>query len=328
MKIQKIITLTSLVLLVFLLRIRSNFNTQVRPKIIDAPPAVPARYVFPSDSVASVENQTAATSSVSFPPTQPQNASASGDFDPANPQIQARIAYAGTLLGQKDWYARNINERWPLASLTKIMTAVVALKHISADDIVTIPQGAFALSRGEVDEVDIREGERYAMKDLLAMALLPSSNKAADALAAVVGRDAFISEMNAQAASWGMDNTHYEEPTGLSVLNQSTAEDLKALAEHVYRDYPQIFALTRQEKYTATELQSGRTFTFQSINQFAGRSGFLGGKTGYTDDANGNLLSLFLYRNNPTFFVVMGTSDRFQDTQILIRWLNNMALGG
>jgi D-alanyl-D-alanine carboxypeptidase len=329
MKIQKIAALALFALTLFLLVTGWRSNNNGMQENGDANPASAPRYVFPSDSMASIVTQYS-TSSFGSPPSPEAQGNTTGTnaANPADPKIHAQIAYASPLLDGNDLYVLNKNARWPLASLTKIMTAVVALEHISMNDAVTIPPGAFVLSVGAADEVNIREGEQYRMKDMLAMALLPSSNKAADALAAAVGRDTFISEMNAQAALWGMNNTHYEEPTGLSALNQSTAEDLKILAKNVYRDYAQIFDLTKQPSYLVTELHSGQTFTVESIDLFAGQVGFLGGKTGYTDDASGNLLSLFLYKNNPIFFVVMGTPDRFQDTQILMRWLKNTAQGG
>jgi len=69
--------------------------------------------------------------------------------------------------------------------------------------------------------------------------------------------------------------------------------------------------------------KSSRPVAFSNINHFAGQADFLGGKTGYTDDAGGNLLSLFSYQKRPVLVLVMGASDRFGETRRLLQWFKN-----
>ena len=133
--------------------------------------------------------------------------------------------------------------------------------------------------------------------------------------------------MNARAAAWGMANTHYDDPSGLSSGNQSTADDLLLLAQKIYSDYPKVLAITRTTQATATELGSGTKTLVKSINDFAGEADFIGGKTGYTTIADGNLLSIFKYKNRPILVIVLGTdeADRFTNTERLFSWFKNQS---
>jgi D-alanyl-D-alanine carboxypeptidase len=126
--------------------------------------------------------------------------------------------------------------------------------------------------------------------------------------------------MNARAAAWGMTNTYFGDPSGLSATNESTANDFLKLAQEVYNHYPQIFTTTRTPQTYITEQNSGKKILVKSINNFAGEPDFIGGKTGHTNEADGNLLSIFSYENKPVFILVLGTDDRFGDTQKLYAW--------
>ncbi len=213
----------------------------------------------------------------------------------------------------------NATKRWPLASVTKLMTATVALDVLSPVQKITITQDAFAV---DPSEKTLHVGDTYTVTDLLRILLLPSSNVAAEALADAYGRGQFIAEMNRRAVAWGMENTHYDDPSGLSVGSQSTAGDLAVLAQKIYTDYPSILAITRTPQVTVTEISSGSQVVVKNINEFSGQSNFVGGKTGYTDQADGNLLSVFSDAGHPIVVIVLGTSDdsRFANTQALYDW--------
>ena len=137
------------------------------------------------------------------------------------------------------------------------------------------------------------------------------------------GRSAFIDGLNGLAAEWGLGATHVSDPTGLSIANQSIAENIAALALRIYRDYPEVFATTGLKSAAITETNSKKKTIIANINQFAGRADFLGGKTGYTDEADGNLLSIFSYGRRPVVIVVFGTDDRFGETGKLFEWFKN-----
>jgi D-alanyl-D-alanine carboxypeptidase len=213
----------------------------------------------------------------------------------------------------------NATERWPLASVTKLMTATIVLDKLSPAQKITITADAFNV---DPSAKNLNVGDTYTVSDLLRFLLLPSSNVAAEVLADAYGRSAFIAEMNARAAAWGMADTHYVDPSGLAVGNQSTAADLVLLAQKIYSDYPEILTITRTPQVTVTDLSSGNQVVVKSINEFSGETDFIGGKTGYTDQANGNLLSIFSDGGHPVVVVVLGTDDgaRFQNTEALYDW--------
>lgn len=236
------------------------------------------------------------------------------------PSISAETAivekFDGTVLWNKDGL-----KRWPAASLTKLMTAAVAATQLPMDLVIRIEDRKLGLSVRGDSRRTLMEGEMYSVRDLIAYALLPSNNEAADALAGAVGREKFVSLMNQQAANWGMVNTHYEEPTGLSVLNQSSPSDIAILLFRLKENFPKLMDLSAEGRAQVREQTSGRTTDLISIHKFAATNGFLGGKTGFTYDAKGNLASLFLLRGAPVAVVVMGSDDREGDTTALLSYL-------
>lgn len=211
------------------------------------------------------------------------------------------------------------NYRWPLASLTKLMTAVVALEDIGADKTIVVGKNAI-----EPAAADFIPGEEFSAADLVKAMMMTSSNAAAAALADSLPEGEFVRKMNAKAAEIGLSETSFFEPTGLSVLNQSTAEDVIKLAGYINDKHPVIFEASRRTKGTILERKTGRSRSIANINSFAGRSDFLGGKTGYTEEAKGNLLSLFRTAGGTAFFVVFGTADRFAETEKLLNQVNGL----
>ena len=239
--------------------------------------------------------------------------------DAPAPQIKASIALVADLKSGEQYLSLGPGNRWPLASVTKLMTAVIAFQTLDTNATATVSADAFAAD--PMDQL-LKAGDTYQIADLMRMLLLPSSNVAAETIADAYphGRDAFLALMNAQAVSWGMTNTFYKDPSGLSPSNQTTSGDMLLLAQKIYMDYPRILATTRVPSVTAVELNSGRRVIVRSINDFVGRADFLGGKTGFTVEASGNLFSIFSFHNRPLFTIVLGTDDRFGDTTKLLTW--------
>lgn len=213
--------------------------------------------------------------------------------------------------------AVRVGERWPTASLAKLMTATVVLDNFNLAARITITEPMFAL---DPTEQTLVVGGTYTAADLLNAMLLPSSNVAAEALAAFYGKDAFLQMMNARAAAWGMEDTHFDDPSGISAADQSTASDLLKLAKMIYTSYPRILQITRTLQAYVTEQNSGKKTLIKNINGFAGEADFVGGKTGHTNEASGNLLSVFRYNGHSLLIIVLGSDDRFSDTQKLYDW--------
>jgi D-alanyl-D-alanine endopeptidase (penicillin-binding protein 7) len=238
----------------------------------------------------------------------------------AVPSFSKQALLVNDITNNVDLAAVNADTRWPTASLTKLMTATLALDHLSPDTRITITPQMFAVDPGEKTLV---VNGTYTMSDLLHVMLMPSSNVAAEALADYYGHTPFMTEMNARAAQWGMTNTYFDDPSGLSAANESTAHDLATLASHVYKNYPTVLAYGNTPSIMITELQSDTKVNVKSINEFAGNPNFIGGKTGYIPQAGDNLLSIFRYNGNPILIIVLGaanTAQRFGDTTKLLNW--------
>ncbi len=240
--------------------------------------------------------------------------------DEQAPETGAKIALVADLESGNNFYAMNAAMRWPVASITKLMTAEIIFKNELFNESTTITDAEFTV---DGSTHDLKAGERYSLADLLNAMLVESNNETAMALADSFGYDAFMKAMNEEAKNLGLDGTYFSDPVGLAAANQSTADDLLAFTQHIYAEYPDILRLTRKTSASLRDLNSGARITVKSINNFAGRADFLGGKTGYTDDASGNLLSIFSYEKRPILIIVMGTEDRFGDTQKLLDWFEN-----
>ncbi len=229
------------------------------------------------------------------------------------PDIDIQASAAGAYgKGGKETFGWETDKRWPIASLTKLMTAVVALEHLPISEVITISEEAVAT---EGNSGSFRAGEKFKLNDLLKAIMLVSSNDAATAVAMHIGEDEFIAAMNKKAQDLGLADTSFVDPTGLSVKNQSTVIDLLRLTEYVRNFEPEIFAVTKKTKDTIIEVKTGKRRTIVNINAFAGRRDFLGGKTGSTLEAGENLISVFKVAGEPKTIIVLGALDRRAETE-------------
>lgn len=240
----------------------------------------------------------------------------------ALPPLTAQAALVADLETGEIYFEFNADRRWPLASLTKLMTAVVVLEKMKRDAEIIFAPDDFA-GRNASPSSYFKAGDTFSVSKLFDALLVASSNEAAEALARQYGRANFIAEMNARGQSWQLSHTHFSDPSGLSAANQSTARDLLRFAARVRETHPEVFDATLKPSARIAEEATGRVLTLRNTNLFTKRPWFLGGKTGYTDEALGNLLTVFSYERRPVLIVVLGTSDRFGETEALKNWFTN-----
>ena len=220
----------------------------------------------------------------------------------------------GEVVAQKRAWARV-----PIASLTKLMTVIVALDHAKWNDVVRVQRAA-----AEVGEstINLHAGERITVGDLVKGALIQSANDAADALADYVGHGneaTFVQMMNAKAAQLGLSRTHFARPDGLDARDHySTALDVTRLAETAMRD-PRIRAVVRER--TASISGGRRLRTWNDLLGVFG--GLYGVKTGHTSAAGWCQVAA-VRRNGVTLYTtVLGSPTRSQrngDLAGLLRW--------
>jgi len=229
---------------------------------------------------------------------------------------------------------KRINEVVPIASLSKLMTAVVSLENYKLDDEIKISSSAISTfsTAGE-----LREKETISVKDLLYITLIESSNDGAEALAEKMGRTDFIFKMNKKAEELGMRNTRFVNPTGLDVFtdasekelketNISTVSDLEKLVVYILKNQPlipQILSLSEKQ----IKSSNGVVHNLKNTNILLKESSaYLWGKTGYTKEASGCIiLILKSYSSDGNGYIVniiTGASDRFKEARKLEAWLS------
>lgn len=186
-------------------------------------------------------------------------------------------------------YEKNGEEVLPMASTTKIMTLLVTLENADLEGTVTV--SSYAASMPDV-QLNIREGERYRLKDLCYSMMLESHNDAAAAIAEHVGGsvEGFASMMNQKARDLGCYHTYFITPNGLDAedehgVHSTTAEDLARIMRFCMQN-DAFLSITRELSWNFTDLDGTRRFTVNNKNAFLNMmEGALTGKTGFTNDA-------------------------------------------
>lgn len=243
-------------------------------------------------------------------------------FDPQNPStLRAEAAVVIDTRTMKVVWSKNPHLRRPVASLTKLMTALVVLDHrVDLGDSMTVTT-ADVTGAGHSH---VRAGNRVTVGDLLRCSLISSDNAATRALARSTGldMDEFVRAMNARARALGLKETRYADPTGLSADNRSTAADQARLII-LAADNPLISRITSTPSYTF--LCGRRIETLTNTNRLLrSRSDIVSCKTGFINSAGYCLALLIGDRDRPYLTtVVLGApsnSSRFAETSKLIDW--------
>jgi serine-type D-Ala-D-Ala carboxypeptidase (penicillin-binding protein 5/6) len=187
----------------------------------------------------------------------------------------------------------NTKTVFPIASLSKLVTALVALHNMSPDQKITITKKIIDDGYGEAGH--LASGETFTISEILYPLLLESSNDAAEALAQSYGYADFIAKMNAFTGELNMASTSFKDPSGLSSGNVSNAEDLLILARYIYTREEPLLELTRQINISVATTTEHNGHTWNTINPFPLDPHFMGGKTGKTNEAKESMVSLFRY---------------------------------
>lgn len=240
-------------------------------------------------------------------------------------KLDAKSALLYDLKADRNLFEKNSTERLPIASLTKVLTAIVVWEKFSPNDQVTVQESAIKVD-GERQDLFINE--TISVKNLLQLMIIESSNDAAYALkdyAASKGIN-LVEEMNAKAVALGMNNTHVEDSAGLNDSGYSTAADLVKAVRYGLR-YDALWSFSRESTTTVTSTDGTISHVLKSTNQLLGSlADIVGGKTGYTDSALGCIILIVdVPGNSPAggdrmIAVVLGSHSRFEDMKNLISW--------
>lgn len=239
------------------------------------------------------------------------------------PSVDATTGILATSDGKVLW-SRDSDLEVPMASTTKIMTALLALELGSLDDQIEVSENAAAQ---EGSTAYLVEGDVIEMEDMLYALMLPSGNDAAMAIAEYYGDgdvDVFIGYMNAKAEDLGMVNTHFSSPSGLEDEdNYTTASDyLNLVIEAMGNETFRTVVSTTSYSFTSVDGSSG--YSCENTNEMLGEyDGILGIKTGYTDAAGYCLVAAAERDGVELYSIVFGSSSatsRFTDTEGLLDW--------
>src|SRR3989344_165709 len=238
--------------------------------------------------------------------------------DAVAPELKVQAALAVDVESGIVLFELNSRARWPIASLTKLLTAAVVAENIGLEKPILISEKAWST---EGTAGNLLPGEVYKSGDLIKAMLVVSSNDAAAALAEFYGEDIFLEAMRQKALALDIVEASFADPTGLSFVNQASASDLVKLIKYLIEKRPELLEITRQKTAELLEINAGQKKTLTNINSFTGRPDFLGGKTGFIDASGSNLISVFQYQNRKIIIIVLGTNDRFGQTELLYNWI-------
>lgn len=237
-------------------------------------------------------------------------------------ELEAEAVIAMRPDGERIYYNKNMEVRRPVASLTKLMTAIVVLENYGLDEIIKVPAAAV---RREGSRGDLRPFEEITVRALLDMMLIDSSNDAAMALAEK--NYDFVFLMNKKAKELNLLNTHFTNPDGLDEDNNySTAIDIAKIFSYLKNTYPETFEILKTKNMVVYSSDGKIEHRLKNTNELLGRvSEVVAGKTGYTDEAGGSLVLLIsglsFGDKNEIITVVLGSPDRFSESEKLIQWL-------
>ncbi len=249
-----------------------------------------------------------------------------------NVNVKAKAVLVYDLADNRVLYAKNEGTQLPLASITKLMTALVATELLPKDSKITL-KSEFLREEGDSG---LAVSESWNLKELLDFSLVTSSNDGMRSVASVIGavklnskdydlgRKDFIEKMNKRAKELGLAQTFFVNETGLDVGNVSggygSANDVTSLVKYMIRNRPEILEATKFQKLTIDS--DTKKHTAKNTNDIVNEiPGLFASKTGYTDMAGGNLVVAFdPSLGKPIIVTVLGSTQdgRFTDVETLV----------
>lgn len=241
------------------------------------------------------------------------------DSAPSDFSVRATSALLIDLNSGTDLYAKNADGELPMASLTKLMTAYVILKHHSLDEVVTIGP-AVATIGGDSQRLNIKEGEQFSVRELMKGLLIYSANDVAVSLASwdAGTEQAFVDKMNDTARELGMSRTKFANASGLDAPDHhSTARDLSVVAR-IMLESESVRGIVKLASSTM-RTTSGRPYVVTTTNRLLTQNSEVQGlKTGYTINAGECLIAYGVSGKKRALSVILNSPDRFQETDSLI----------
>lgn len=236
------------------------------------------------------------------------------------PTLSAEAYLVADLKNNFVFFEKNKNLLWPIASLTKLLTALVVLEHANIEAKIKIQPEM--LLKTSVPRLEI--GQRWSLFELLALLLVESSNEAGAAFSFYFGQDQLREWLNSKARSIGMKNTNLVDPNGIHPQNTATAIDIFQLAKYLYFNRSFVLKMTKgvfdNPSYRPPP-------ALKNLNLFAEEKEFVGGKIGYLKESGEVMLAIFEIEfgqeKRPLAFIVLGSADAKQDILMMKNFIKN-----
>lgn len=231
------------------------------------------------------------------------------------PFLSAEGAFAADLNTGFVFFEKESSLARPIASLSKLMTALVSLEAVNQYQTITIQPEDVAV---EGTAGGLVAGKKLQSSELLFPLLLSSSNDAAYALARTIGIVRFVGLMNEKARSLGFANTVFVDPSGLNAKNQSTPEDFFRLLQYLWANRRSVLDITKERDHAP----------WRNIHPFAASESFLGGKTGFIPEAKRTMAAIFdlpvgEFASRPIAIVALGSDHIQRDVERLRLWIKH-----
>lgn len=238
------------------------------------------------------------------------------------PLIDAKSGLVYDTRSGRFLYAKNPRIKLPIASLTKILSAVVVLENFDIKETVIVPKEVLRVDK---EKQSLYLDEEITIQNLLKLMLIESSNDAAYALAWHANSNGinFVDKMNEKARSLLMNDSSFLDPAGLNDDAFSTAEDLVKLVRYAIR-YGLIWDILTEKSIIVKSVDGKIEHKVENTDQLLGvMPDIFGGKTGYTDGALGCMILVVDIpgENDKLIGIILGSRSRFEDTKKLIDWV-------
>ncbi len=240
------------------------------------------------------------------------------NWEVPDPVTNARAIIVQSLDDNFPFFRYNSDAAWPMASLTKLMTAVIIMERGGLNQKTTV-SGSAVKTEGTAG--DLRAEEMYTIEDLLKIMLMSSSNDAAVAIEEHIGKDVLLDSVNKKEKEIGMTETVINDASGLDDTNTTTARDMLMLLKYILAKDPDILRWTRLTSLLVQPVNSERSHAVPNIDFLATRPDFLGGKTGTSPLARENLTAILSFRNRRIAVIILGSKDRVKETNDLLEWI-------
>jgi len=240
--------------------------------------------------------------------------------------INLQIAHQGAEITAKSYLAinlsddsvlmeKNSDESYPIASITKMMTAVIVFEEIDLNRKITLTE---EMLKPYGHSPSVYLGLSINAENLLKATIIQSVNDAAESLSYFIGKERFVALMNQKAGEIGMASTIFYDAHGLNPKNSSCAQDLAKLLSYVHENHPEILNISRDNDFWLPD-PAGKSLKFRNLNNFYPLASFMGGKSGYLPQAKDTFAAIFNINGNAVAIIVLYSENHQADIFSIIK---------